>query len=142
MQPCVLPLPKDRGAEQGDVDGPLECALTLGQVAKEAATKVHQLQRNGGLEWANTQADLAASQGPTQLSRAEAIKEAQEAFDNMIIAECEWAASLPEDRRAGGEGAIITPNPGHEIQKNGGLADLWYVDDGDTVCPGPGRGLS
>ena len=29
-QPGVLPLPKDRGAEQGDVDGPLECALALG----------------------------------------------------------------------------------------------------------------
>ena len=63
MQPGVLFLPKDRGAEQGDVDGPLECALTLGQVAKETATAVHQLQRDGKLEWANTQADLEASQG-------------------------------------------------------------------------------
>ena len=33
MQPGIPLLPKDRGAEQGDVDGPLECALTLGQVA-------------------------------------------------------------------------------------------------------------
>ena len=66
MQPGVLPLPKDRGAEQGDVDGPLECALALGQVVKEAATRVHQPQRNGELDWANTQADLAAPQGLTQ----------------------------------------------------------------------------
>ena len=69
MQPGVLPLP---GAEQGDVDGPLECALTLRQVAKETAFRVHQLQRDGEVEWVNIQSDLAASQGLTQLSRAEA----------------------------------------------------------------------
>ena len=28
-------MPKDRGAEQGDVDGPLDCSLTLGMVAAE-----------------------------------------------------------------------------------------------------------
>ena len=61
-------MPKDRGAEQGDVDGPLECALALGQVAKEAATEVHQKQRDGKLDWANTQTDLAAFQGFSKLS--------------------------------------------------------------------------
>ena len=30
----VFPMPKDRGAEQGDVDGPLECSLALELVAK------------------------------------------------------------------------------------------------------------
>ena len=34
-QEGVLPLPKDRGAEQGDVDGSLECSLALGMVAAE-----------------------------------------------------------------------------------------------------------
>ena len=29
----LSPMPKDRGAEQGDVDGPLECSLALGMVA-------------------------------------------------------------------------------------------------------------
>ena len=29
-------MPKDRGAAQGDVDGPLECSLALGMVAAEA----------------------------------------------------------------------------------------------------------
>ena len=65
----VLPLPKDRGAEQGDVDGPLDCALTLCQVAKEPAKRMHQKPRDGKLEWANTQIDLAADQGLTQLTR-------------------------------------------------------------------------
>ena len=32
-QPGVQPCPTDRGAEQGDVDGPLACSLTLGPVA-------------------------------------------------------------------------------------------------------------
>ena len=124
MQPGVLFLHEDRGAEQGDVDGPLECALTLGQVAKETAFMVHQLQRDGTLEWANIQSDLAASQGLTQLSRAEAIQEAQKGFDERTIAEAKWAALNPKDRKEGDEGDIITPNPGHEIQENGGLADF------------------
>ena len=25
-------------------------------------------------------------------------------------------------------------DPQHALQKNGGLADLWYMDDGDIVC--------
>ena len=34
-QEGLSPVPKDRGAEQGDVDGPLECSLALGMVAAE-----------------------------------------------------------------------------------------------------------
>ena len=64
------------------VDGPLECALTFGQVAKETVFMAHQLQRDGKSEWANIHSDLAASQGLTQLSRAEAIQAAQKGFDD------------------------------------------------------------
>ena len=32
-QEGVLPMPKDRGAEQGDVDGSPECSFALGMVA-------------------------------------------------------------------------------------------------------------
>ena len=35
-QEGLPPVPKDRGAEQGDVDGPLKCSLALGMVAAEA----------------------------------------------------------------------------------------------------------
>ena len=35
-QEGLPPMPKDRGAEQGDVDGPLECSLALSMVAAEA----------------------------------------------------------------------------------------------------------
>ena len=35
-QDGVQPMPKDRGAEQGDGDGPLECSLAVGVAAAEA----------------------------------------------------------------------------------------------------------
>ena len=85
-------------------------------------------------DWANTQTDLAAFQGFTQLSRTEAIKEAQEGCDDRSKAEAKWAVMKPEERREGEEGDTITPNPGYEIQKNGGLADFWYLDDGELLC--------
>ena len=34
------PMPEDRGAELGDVDGPLECGLALGMIAAEARLRV------------------------------------------------------------------------------------------------------
>ena len=34
-QQGLSPMPKDRGAEQGGVDGPLECSLAVGMVAAE-----------------------------------------------------------------------------------------------------------
>ena len=62
---------------------------------------VHQLQRDWKLEWANIQSDLAASQGLTQLSRAEAIQEAQKGFDERSKPEAKWAAMNPEDLKRG-----------------------------------------
>ena len=46
-QAGVSAMPKDRGAEQGDVDGPLECSLTLGGVASRTRQRVHEQQRRG-----------------------------------------------------------------------------------------------
>eukprot|EP00973_Karenia_brevis_P018306 2512919-Karenia_brevis.AAC.1 len=54
-QEGVRPMPKDRGAEQGDVDGPAECALTLGIVARDARASVHDQQRNGRMPWASSE---------------------------------------------------------------------------------------
>lgn len=53
---------------------------------------VHQKQRDGKLDWANTHTDLAASQGLTQLTRVDVIKEAQEGFGARNVAEVKWAA--------------------------------------------------
>ncbi len=45
--------PKDRGAEQGDVDGPLECAITLATVAVKVRAAIHKGQLLGQLPWAS-----------------------------------------------------------------------------------------
>ena len=50
-QEGLLPMPKDRGAEQGDVDGPLECSLALGMVAAEARGSIPPRQAAGTLPW-------------------------------------------------------------------------------------------
>ena len=42
---------KDRGAEQGDVDGPLECSLALGMVAAETRGRVLAQQASRSLPW-------------------------------------------------------------------------------------------
>ena len=53
VQHNIEPGGKDRGAEQCDVDGPLECSLTLGRVATAARLDVHKRQRCGDLPWAS-----------------------------------------------------------------------------------------
>ena len=44
-------MPKDRAAEQGDVDGPLESSLTLGMVAAETRMRVAAQQAACTLPW-------------------------------------------------------------------------------------------
>ena len=43
--------PKDRGAEQGDVDGAWECRSPLGMVAAETRERVAAQQASGSLPW-------------------------------------------------------------------------------------------
>ena len=47
----VDPVEKDRGAEQGDVDGPLECSMVVAQVARETRMSIADSQRQGVLPW-------------------------------------------------------------------------------------------
>ena len=109
-QEGVPPQPKDRGAEQGDVDGPKECALTLGLVARNARSMIHQQQRAGDLPWT--------------CDGAEELNAAQADFDNRSLA----TRTFQEQAL----GCVVDPR--HEIQKSGGLADFWYLDDGDILC--------
>ena len=44
-------MPKDRGAEHGDVDGPLERSFALGVVAAETRRRVAVVQAAGSLPW-------------------------------------------------------------------------------------------
>ena len=50
-QEGLAPMPKDRGAEQGDEDGPLECSLALGMVAAETRGRVAAQQASGSNPW-------------------------------------------------------------------------------------------
>ena len=112
MQDGVQPIPKDRGAEQGDVDGPVECALTRGLVACETRSKVHYQQQAGALPWSCvSQEDAVAAR-----SDYDARATAAEAFRNSEA-----------DLRRG-------QDPRHKVQKFGGLAGFWYLDDGDILC--------
>ena len=50
-QEWLSPIPKDRGAGQGDVDVPLEYTLALGMVAAETRGRVAAQQASGSLPW-------------------------------------------------------------------------------------------
>ena len=101
---------KDRGVEQGDVDGPLECSLALGMVAAEARGSVAARQAAGTLPWigVNDFADEQRLQG-------------------------DHAARLQEPANfqlGGPENLTSAHDPQRALQRSGGLADQWYMDDG------------
>ena len=50
-QEGLLPMPKDRGAVQGNVDGPLECSLPLGMVAAEVRGNIAASHAAGTFLW-------------------------------------------------------------------------------------------
>lgn len=119
-QSNVEALSKDRGAEQGDVDGPLECSLTLGVVARTARGRVHALQRERQLPW--------CSHG------AAAEAEAAADFDLRNQHLDTWEGTSPPLRREAEGSKSILPSPADEVQRHGGIADFWYMDDGDALC--------
>ena len=112
-QPGVGSMPKDRGAEQGDVDGPLECSLVLAQVAGAARLDLAAKQRSGSLPWFSTEDNTNEA----------AIQD----FDHRSVR----ARSFEEEAH---ENTEVRLDPRLELQKNGGLADFWYLDDGDIMC--------
>ena len=103
----MLPLPTDRGAEQGDV---LECSLALDLVAGETRGHVAAQQASGSFLWIGVD-------DPSEVQREQA----------------EHTAKLQRvsNFQLGGLGKLTGADaPRHSLQKNGGLADLWYMDDG------------
>ena len=112
---------KDRGAEQGDVDGPLECSLAMGKISSLSRHAVHEKQRRGELPW------IGAASG-------EQLQAAQYDFDQRRIRHRAWTETTPSGRRSDSGDKAIIPDPAHEIQAFGGIADFWYLDDGDIIC--------
>ena len=118
-QPGVPPCAKNRGAEQGDVDGSVECSLTLGFVAAKSRAELHRRQRAGELPWAD------ASEA--------AAREAAAEFDERAARAQRWMATPPMQRRTSEPSSRIIADPLHELQARGGIADFWYIDDGDVL---------
>ena len=108
-------MPKNRGAEQGDVDGPLECSLASGMVAAETRGRIAARQAAGGFPWIGVN-----DTSEQQRLRADHATRLQESA-NFQLGDLE--------KRTGAH------DPRHALQKKGGLADRWYMDDGDHVSP-------
>ena len=107
-------MPKDRGAEQGDVESTLECSFALGTVAAETLGRVAAQQVSGSLPW------IGVDDPPDiQRLQAEHAVRMQRHFNFQLDG--------PE-KLTGADG------PRLGLQENGSLADLWYMADGDIMC--------
>ena len=108
-------MPKDRGAEQGDVDDPLECSLALGMVAAEAPGSIAARQAAGTLPWIGV--NDSAQEQRLQADHAARLQESE----NFQL--------------GGPEKLTGAHDPLHVLQKSGGLADQWYMNDGNMCHP-------
>ena len=102
----LSPMPKDRGAEQGDVDGPLECSLALGMVAAETQESIVARQAAGTLPWIGV--DDSAEEQRLQADHAAKLPDT-----------ANFQLGGPEKAHTGAH------DPQHVLQRNGGLADQW-----------------
>ena len=96
--------PKIVEQKKGDVDGPLECRLAL-----------EWWQRKRVVAWL--------------LGRREA------AFHQLVLMTPQNSSACKQPETVnfllGGQEKLTANDPGHVLQKNGGLVDLWYMDDVD-----------
>ena len=114
-QEGLSPMPKDRGAEQGDVDGPLECSLALG-ISGSRGAREHKLR---GKRW-------EPSPGLASMIRRGAASTSRLRSKSTRVSQL--SAWWPRSAHRCSRPAAST------LQKNGGLADQWYMDDGDIMC--------
>ena len=96
-------MPKDRGAEQGDVDGALECSLALGMVAAVARLRVPEQQAEVPWVGAHDPAD------------AERLQYEQRSGTEYTTFSCKMQQGGPDKH-------IRVDDPRHALQENGGLA--------------------
>ena len=101
----------------------MECGLALGMMAAETRGSRAARQAAGTLPW-------IAVDDPAEGQRLQA----------------DHAARMQESANfqlGGPEKLTGFHDPQHALQQSGGLADLWYMDDGDTcVSPNPGVAFS
>ena len=120
QQDGVESIPKDKDAEQRDVDGPLEASLLLGNLGGQARRCIHEAQRCGDLPWSSV---ASVSFDGARLD-----------YDERLQKKTSWATQSPSEKQVSGPGGSLNVNPDNEVQTNGGIADFWYLDDGDILC--------
>ena len=118
-QEGLSPMPKDCGAEQGDVHDPLECSLALRSVAAETRGSIAARQAAGTLPWDGVN-DPAEEQS-LQTHHAARLQES-----------ANFQLGVPEK-------LTVAHDPQHALQKSGGLTDQRYMDDGAILCHPIGR---
>ena len=104
---------RDRGAEQGDVDGALECSLALEwwQPKHECALPPSRLQVTfHGL--------VSTTHWKNKRVEAEHVNKMQKVQHFQL-------GAPPK--------LVGADDPRHAPQENGCVADLWYIDDGDIL---------
>ena len=102
-------MPTNRGAEQGGVDGPLQCSMTPGVVSAEARFHVGRQQAEG----------IVPSVGA---SVNEDVQIRQDDYQNNMLLLQNLQPGGPEKKLSG------TGDPRHALQECGILADFWCLD--------------
>ena len=105
--------PKSKGAEQGDVLGPVEAGVVLVDLATQTRREVHLQQAGGKLPpvcWEGTV--------------GEARRRLQQQVDSQEKETKAWTEAAPAQRRKEG-----TTHPWLQTVSNGGIMDCWYLDD-------------
>ena len=108
-------MPRDRGAEQGDVAGPFGCSLASGMVAAEARMCVDMQQ---------------AARTLTGIGAGDSLHERR--LQDEQRNRRQWIRNF----QLGGSEKLSRATIRDTLcrKETGGLADQWYLDDGDILC--------
>ena len=127
QQEDARPYEKNRGAEQGDAAAAAETGASLGVMSRKARWDMHHKQANGELP-----VSTLASHAPG----SEATRSFQDGFGQVLQNIDAWEGQSPSQRATDAQ-----IHPGNAVVQNGGVADLWYMDDG-TIVLNPALGVS
>ena len=106
-QPGIEDLPKDREAEQGDLDGPMECSITLGGVASQTRRAIREAQSRGELPWSTTEA----------VGRIAAERD----YSDRVAHASVFSQASPAGRQSGSEDGTIQTCSWHDVQSSGAI---------------------
>ena len=121
------PQMKNRGAEQGDAAAAAETGATLSCLSRSARWDVHAEQASGALP---CPPPLVADEDPQTF---------RQRYDTERQRISLWENSSPAQRGQMQDRPEV--HPGNAICRRGGVADLWFMDDG-TIVMHPNLGVA